>query len=119
MIAGDGPFVILSHSANDRLRECAALAGNEAWSGGRAVVGTGSPFPPSACARWKELLKSLAGYPGQRAELAGVLLADGAPFRSDGMEAGEKRPGLPRPSRVEQGVMPVALLVRQFGESCG
>ena len=49
---------------------------------------------PSACARRKELLKSLAGYPRSARKLAGVLVADGAPFRSGGMEAGEKRPGL-------------------------
>ena len=49
---------------------------------------------PSACARRKELLKSLADYPRSARKLAGVLVADGAPFRSGGMEAGEKRPGL-------------------------
>jgi hypothetical protein len=44
-----------------------------------------------------------------------VLPAGGASLLTSGMEASQKRPGLPRPSGVKQRVMLGALLARQLG----
>src|SRR6202795_4993298 len=47
-------------------------------------------------------------------ELIRVLATRGSPFSRVGSEGSEKRPGVPRPSRVEQRVVPGTHLVGQF-----
>jgi hypothetical protein len=54
------------------------------------------------------------GLPVPRDVRSRVLAADGASLFSRGMEAGQKRPGLLRLSRVKQCVMLGALLSRQL-----
>src|ERR1700730_6152832 len=49
-----------------------------------------------------------------RAQLIGVLATGGPPLPGGGIEASKKSPGIPRPSGVEQRMVPGAQLVRQF-----
>jgi hypothetical protein len=49
-----------------------------------------------------------------RNELIGLLATRGSPFSRSGSEGREKRPGVPRPSRVEKRVVPGTQLVGQF-----
>jgi len=51
------------------------------------------------------------GLPTLRAQLVGVLATGGPPLSGGGIEPSEKRPGIPRPSGVEQRVVPGAQLV--------
>src|ERR1700724_3873061 len=53
-------------------------------------------------------------YSRRAPNLVGVLATGGPPFSSGGIEASEKCPGIPRPSGVEQRVVPGAQLVGQF-----
>src|ERR1700683_444401 len=54
------------------------------------------------------------GYSRRAPNLVGVLATGGPPFSSGGIEASEKRPGIPRPSGVEQRVVLGVQLGRQF-----
>ena len=57
---------------------------------------------------------SLPPRSSPRSELIGILAADSAPRRAGGMQARQKRPGVPRPACVVQSMMPDAGLMRQF-----
>jgi hypothetical protein len=74
----------------------------------------------------KDIFRSTTGFgqdtatefvgrlPKLHARLIGVLATDGPPLSGGGIEASEKRPSVVRPSRVEQRMVPGALLMGQF-----
>ena len=83
--------------------------------------------PPSCCARdprnnyrarrgrGRNRYAFLTGSGGTAcAQLLGVLATGGPPLSSGRSEASKKCPGIPRPSGVEQRVVPGAKLMRQF-----